>query len=63
MRISKEVEIETSDFKDSDLFQELEERIENKFILHTEEHQKKMQSEVDAMVVKLAEIRKWLLGY
>lgn len=63
MNINKEIEIDSTDFKTNDLIGELEERIENKFILCLDVHQKKMQPEVDVMVAKLAEIRQWLLGY
>jgi len=63
MDIIKQIEIDSNDFQDDELFQELERKIECKFILHTEEYQKKMKPDMDAQIQKLTEIRKWLLGY
>lgn len=63
MKIYKDIEIESSDLPDRDLFELLEERIESKYIFSTKEYQKEKQGEIDLMVEKLAEIRVWLLGY
>jgi hypothetical protein len=62
MKITKDIEIEidVNDLKDDDLFDELEERIEDKFILCTDEHKAKMQPQIEEMIQRLTEIRNWL---
>lgn len=59
MRIYKDIEIDIDDLSDNDLQSELRDRLENRFILCTEEYQKEKQPEVEAMLKKYDEIMQW----
>lgn len=60
MLIDKEIEIDSSDFKTNDLTQELEDRIESKYIICTVEYQKEKAPQIAEMLRKLQEIHLWL---
>lgn len=59
MKIYTDVEIDSNDLSDNDLFGELAERLQYKYVLRTDEYQKSKEPEVDAMLAKLEEIRLW----
>ena len=60
MIIEKEIEIDTSDFRITDLIGELEDRIDSKYIIYKREYQIEKAPEVLEMQKKLQEIHLWL---